>query len=889
MRKIKKTNDEYAVIASEQRFRHCEGTQCPKQSLQSGIATAAVACCEHSEAGSLAMTCSTFFATILIFSFLWINFALAEVVILKKPLIWKPDKSSDYQLPEASSGAYTSQEFIATAGQIKSITVNWEATGKIDFEVSADNGLHYYAVVNGVPLSKGFISGDRLRWRAQADTDVKLLSVRINYTDTSGVAGDFGEPTLSGFNFRKQLIIDNSAGEELYNYQIKLKIGESAAAKNVDANLSGHSLADFKDIRFSAADAQTPLAYYRESVEGEAGSRIATFWVRVPQIPKAALAIYLYYGNSEASDLSNPNTTFDFYEDFTSKALDKDKWVTYVEQKGSSQLALGGIKLDAAEIVSKSFKFRDGIIEYSCQLESGFENSLNIRSKVEQSYDNPLWSAYSSIYKGAEHCIAANGIVKADDSKSQPTTTGEKYNYRINLHNGKITFERFGTEEKPQASVTYQFEPAPNPGYLSLRSGGDGDGKNIMYFGALRCRKAAEPLPTLGKQGSEESVSLPVFADGYYLSADLAASAEPIRIIIPSWKAEPADKDALKISVSADGGLTYIKECVAGQYYYASKKDFTAGTTLKARVDFTGKRGLSPSLRDSLRSQGTVPFFSELSLDYRPGKINVISPNGKEKWPAGSQQKISWSASDYEATYPLSIAYSTDKGKTYTDIITSKENDGAYLWAVPDNESGRVMVKISDSLAQDIYDTSDAVFSIIAAALGAEGAGQEATAAAALTTQKTLTTQAEQATLAQEAAQKKARAKEKSKKKTPDISGRKLYEILVKSSTGALNPGEERVFDEGDIIMIKPAGFLWGASERQNFTIVQAYLTEAEVEEFMSQQDEGAQKASAGRGKKYKIDLRRDDLLAEEPAQMKGLKLSGHSLVDKTAIISKAR
>ena len=115
----------------------------------------------------------------------------------------------------------------------------------------------------------------------------------------------------------------------------------------------------------------------------------------------------------------------------------------------------------------------------------------------------------------------------------------------------------------------------------------------------------------------------------------------------------------------------------------------------------------------------------------------------------------------------------------------------------------------------------------------------------------------------------------------------------MKKSSGAPKPGEEAAYEEGDIIMIKPEGFLWGASERQNFTIVRAYLTKDEVREYMTQ-PETTDRPAGGffsakkkvREKRYKLDLSKKDLLEEEVAQMKGL-TSGGPLVRKSAIIRK--
>jgi len=762
--------------------------------------------------------------------FLFINCANAEVATIQKPLIFSADNSGDYKLSRNTEGVYSPDDFIATSGQIKSLTVNWQADGKINFEVSADNGLHYYSVVNGVPLKSGFVSGNRLRWRATVlSDDVKLSLAKINYTDSSGVEKDFGEPTLSGFLYRKEIQIKKSANQDLYNYQLKLKIAESAAVKNVDVNLGQAVLADFKDIRFSAADGQTPLPYYRESVEGEAGSRVATVWVKVPEIPKEGVILYLYYGNAGAEDQSSPNATFDFYEDFQAGSLDKNKWVVHTEQKGSAQLTKGMIKLDAAEIITKEFQFKEGIIEYSSSAESGFESSLNIRNKNEESYDSPIWLAYSSIYKGAEHCIAVDGIVKANDATAKLTTAGENYNYRINLNNGKLTFERFdAANAEKQASVTYDINPMPKAGYLSLRSGGDGGGKNIIYFGTLRARKSSANLPVIENVGKEERVSLPVFVDttisksggltlkdeatsGYYLAQDLTAAVEsPVRIIVPSWKIEASDMTTIGVNVSADKGVTYKKNCENAKFYYASKKDFAEGTNLKVRFDLQGSVIANPPKAGKAISGGISMF----ALDYRPGKINVISPNGKEQWGVGEKQKISWSAQDYEPSYLFDLDYSLDQGKSYISIATQEKNDGVYSWTIPDAVSKTVKVKVSDSLDKDIYDTSDASFSVAA------------------------NTSAEETTLEEATLEEAQKA----------TSGAQLLVIKGKS----LRQGRNKI---GDIVGIFDSNHEFSAAEKASFDIIRVPgKTKEQVEKALARKVSASSAATPGASNsKYKF------------------------------------
>lgn len=660
------------------------------------------------------------FFWVLLFLLMGLTASFAEVVVIQSPLSWYEAGSGKYALPKLIGDEYSLSEFVPTEGQIKTICVNYESAGKISVEVSADNGLHYYPVINGVPLKGGFVSSDRLRWRAKIlSDDAKLYALKIAYIDTAGVIRTFGQPELSGFKYRKAVFIQNSGKEILYNYQIKINLGESQFVKEVDLNCANKTLANFKDIRFTASDAQTPLSYYRESIEGSTGSRKAVFWVKVPQIPQDGITLYLYYGNADAEDLSDANKTFDFFEDFSANQLHKDKWVLHIEPKGSAIISLGKMKLDAAEIISKNFKFQEGIIEYSSSVETGFENSLNFRNKVDDSYDIPIWLAYASAYKGAEHCIAVDGVVKNNDGLAKPQAPGALYNYRLKVLGGEIIFERFDSLGKElQASVTYQIDPKNKAGYLGLHSGGDGDGKNIVNFGTLRVRKISEILPVIENSGVEENVTLPVFVDtvisekgqlvlkaaaksGYYVTTDIICADSP-RIIIPNWNTDSDNKLDFDLGFSTDKGLTYKGNCEKDKFYYASKKDFSPGRDLKVRVDLSGSNS----------SQANSGLAS-LALDYRLGRINIISPNGGEELAQGSLREVTWSASDYEPTYLMNIEYSTDAGKKYASLATNLANSGEYLWKV--SQAGKnVLIKVSDANDAGIFDVSDKVFYVAA-------------------------------------------------------------------------------------------------------------------------------------------------------------------------------
>lgn len=657
-----------------------------------------------------------------------VNISFADVVSMESSLIWRKDNLGDYSIPRPStSGEYLLGEFIATKGQAQKICVNYSATGAALVEVSADNGLHYYPVVNGVPLEKDFISGNRIKWRAQMLKEgAQLNYLKIDYADSSGVVTDFGSPQLSGFNYRRELFLSNPAKEPLYNYQVKLKIAQNKN-KEADADCQGRVKEDFSDIRFTAADAKTPLPYYLESLTGAHPDLIAHLWVNVPEIPKEGVRIYIYYGANQAQDNSQPTQVFDFYDDFKDVDVSSANWIVQSRPNGTCLIEGGRLCLDASELISKDFIFNEGIIEYGLLVDTGIENSLTLRPKSNDSFESPSFSAYSSAYKGAEHCVAIYDIVKANDGKAKPIGPSGSYNYRIRINEDNVLFERFGSAASElQASVEYSHESAIKPGHIGLKSGGDGGGRNKIIYSFVRARKYALKEPMIASAGNEELVNLPYFSntlispkgnllldlpqkEGVYISRVIPADFS-CRIIVPSFKGVNVN-----VAVSADRGLHYREDCVSGNYYYASIKDFTEGKDILARAK------ISPS-----KNRNVISELESLQLEYNPGTILVVKPNGGEEIPSGSSYDIYWSALGYDSRYPLKLEYSLDKGKAYSQIADKVNNSGSYSWQVPKEiNSKEVLIRVSDSNDLQVNDLSDSVFSISESLLGAEKSAED--------------------------------------------------------------------------------------------------------------------------------------------------------------------
>ncbi len=94
-----------------------------------------------------------------------------------------------------------------------------------------------------------------------------------------------------------------------------------------------------------------------------------------------------------------------------------------------------------------------------------------------------------------------------------------------------------------------------------------------------------------------------------------------------------------------------------------------------------------------------------------PAKALILtSPNGGEKWPAGTQQQIEWESGDI-GSVDVTIEYSLDNGATYNFIAFQTNTDGmnTFNWTVPETTSTQCLVNISVS---GLSDNCDATFTI---------------------------------------------------------------------------------------------------------------------------------------------------------------------------------
>ncbi len=94
------------------------------------------------------------------------------------------------------------------------------------------------------------------------------------------------------------------------------------------------------------------------------------------------------------------------------------------------------------------------------------------------------------------------------------------------------------------------------------------------------------------------------------------------------------------------------------------------------------------------------------------GSFDLITPDGGQKWAAGTTQKISWDT--LGAVSNARLEYSFDDFKNDINLIESSiPNTGSYEWKVPAKTGLTAKVRIADANHTEAFDTSKEVFKIM--------------------------------------------------------------------------------------------------------------------------------------------------------------------------------
>jgi hypothetical protein len=103
------------------------------------------------------------------------------------------------------------------------------------------------------------------------------------------------------------------------------------------------------------------------------------------------------------------------------------------------------------------------------------------------------------------------------------------------------------------------------------------------------------------------------------------------------------------------------------------------------------------------------------TIDHVAPAVTVTVPNTGVAWKAGSTHDLTWTATDNVEVTAVDLAYSTDGGASYPNVIAAGlANSGSYSWTVPDapTATARVRATAHDAAGNPASDASDADLTI---------------------------------------------------------------------------------------------------------------------------------------------------------------------------------
>jgi hypothetical protein len=134
------------------------------------------------------------------------------------------------------------------------------------------------------------------------------------------------------YSHYKSIDINNTTGTTLTNHQV-LVIFDSQTEINASKLQSTCA-----DIRFTTSLASS--AYLTHWIERGCNTSSTRVWVKIPSLPAGITTIYMLHNNPTASDASDGDNTFIFFDDFSSGSLSASKWEL---KKGSVQSSGGDL------------------------------------------------------------------------------------------------------------------------------------------------------------------------------------------------------------------------------------------------------------------------------------------------------------------------------------------------------------------------------------------------------------------------------------------------------------------------------------------------------------------------------------------------------------------
>jgi len=319
---------------------------------------------------------------------------------------------------------------------------------------------------------------------------------------------------LTSWSYRREITIDNTSNSNnLTDYQVKITLDNT----NFDFSKANN---DGSDIRFTDDDGSTLLYHWIE--KWDSANQEAVIWVKVPSIlASSTKTIYMYYGNSSASDASDGVNTFEFFDDFSG---DLSKW--YISSGSAS---------DTIEITvdNKLYLHEEGSPCKTCQSQDSISGDFILeykgKSDVGSNYNLGLGimdsnqsdgNGFFPFFNGNKYfgCFKRTGGSWSNLANTGSWTENTWYNFKIIREGSGFSFY----QDESQVG-SWSITEIGNSVYIIIPriwNEETGDAGNL-YYDNIRVRKYTDPEPS-SSVGNEETIP-------YYISGQVTLNGNPVQ------------------------------------------------------------------------------------------------------------------------------------------------------------------------------------------------------------------------------------------------------------------------------------------------------------------------------------------------------------------------
>jgi parallel beta-helix repeat protein len=316
---------------------------------------------------------------------------------------------------------------------------------------------------------------------------------------------------MTGYDYRKSHTITGSSAGDQTNYQVKIVVHRATGTDGgSDVYVGTKCKADYSDLRLTKTD-DSLLDYWIESSD----SSSATVWVEIPSIPTSGTQIYMYYGNTGASSVSNGDATFLFFDHFNGATLDPGKWTSTGGGAIADSTAIVKYQGTSASITSVNSVSSDNTA-ISMRANTSHSNSAGITEYLYPAYID----SSNYIYSGPSP--AGTYVNKKTGTATSKTITGWSINdFHILTcirHNMCDWYVDGGNNV--QVTTNYPAQSAP------VRFVATGTGAQLAVDWIF-VRTFISPEPTQTTWGTEETNAVPPVAQFH---ANVTSGSSPLAV-----------------------------------------------------------------------------------------------------------------------------------------------------------------------------------------------------------------------------------------------------------------------------------------------------------------------------------------------------------------------